>query len=520
MAKFEDVSIDVSKLTGGINDFFTPDKIEDDQWAYARNVYGFENSIKSRSGYQRLTIGSLSGSNRPVAGFGQIQAGTNNYNWGAWNHQLFKLDGTTPGNVSATRIKNNYNTSAGSKMLGFDYFPFSGTKNVVIANGIQTPIRWDGTSAGVVNLSGSAPATSDSFVNFNRYGLLYDFDTLTIYQSNFNDANAGYGANTPIVIPTMARGDIGSGWVQFGDDLIVTTRRSLHKFSTTGISVAPFTRREITHTIGNLSHRAILTIDNGILFVDYTGIYFYDGINVVRASQPIQGTWDQLNQEYLIYAQGCNYKPKNWAVFAVPFGSGQTTNNLVLAYDYLNSVPSKGKFVWWMFDNMTAQSMNIMRNGALVDQWWTGDTSARLFLQDTGTHDNGSAFTQQAFSKAFDWKKPNRDKRLHEARFNIDASGNWNLNVSVDVDLQDSPVQVGTLSLYAGGSLWGSMIWAQALWGVVTSLWPRLKFASTLRGRNIQFRFEVSTINQFFRLYKYIPSVSYKTIRGRDLYTE
>lgn len=519
MAKFLDTSLDISKLTGGVNDFFTADKIEDDQWAYARNIYGFENSIKSRSGYKLLSIGSLSGSNRNVAGFGQIQVGPTNYNWGAWNHQLFVLNGTTPGSVSATRIKNNYNTSAGSKMLGFDYFPFSGTKNVVICNGIATPVRWDGTSAGVVNLSGSAPATSDSFVNFNRYGLLYDFDALTLYQSNFNDANAGYGSNTPVVIPTKARGDIGSGFVQFGDDLIVTTRRSVHKFSTTGISVAPFTRREITHTVGNLSHRAILTIDNGVLFVDYTGIYFFDGISVVRASLPIQGTWNNLNQEYLIYAQACNYKPKNWALFAVPYGSGQTTNNLILAYDYLNSNPSKGKFVWWMFDNMTAQAMNVVRNSSLIDQWWTGDGSARLFLQDSGTNDNGVAFTQEARSKAFDWKKPNRDKRLHECRFNVDASGNWTLAVYVDVDLQNAPTQVATLSLYAGGTLWGVFTWGVDVWAVLSSLWPRKKFASTLRGRNIQFRFKLTTLDQFFRLYKYIPSISYKQLRGRDVFS-
>lgn len=519
MAKFKDKSADVSKLTGGVNDFFTPDKIDDDQWAYCRNVFGFENSIKSRSGYQRLTIGSLSGSNRNVAGFGQIQAGTNNYNWAAWNHQFFKLNGSTAGNVSAVRLKDNYNTSAGTKMLGFDYFPFSGTKNVVVCNGIQTPIRWDGTSAGVVDLSGSAYATADSFINFNRYGLLYDFDALTLYQSNFNDANAGYASNTPIVIPTKERGDIGSGFVQFGDDLIVTTRRSLHKFSTTGISSAPFTRREITHTVGNLSHRAILTIDNGVLFVDYTGIYFYDGVNLVRASHPIQGTWASINQEYLIYAQACNYKPKNWALFSVPYGASQNTNNLILAYDYLNSNPAQGKFVWWMFDNMTAQAMNIMRNGALVDQWWTGDGSAQLFLQDSGTSDNGSAFSQKAWGKAFDWKKPNRDKRLHECRFNVDSSGNWNLNVYVDIDVQNSPVQVATLNLYAGGSLWGSMTWGSGLWGVIGKLWPRKKFQSTIRGRNIQFRFEITTLNQFFRLYKYIPSVSEKNIKGRDVYS-
>jgi hypothetical protein len=519
MSAFKDQTLDIDDLTGGINDFFTADKIEDNQWAYARNIFGYENSVKSRSGYRWLSIGSLSAASRTVKGMGQIQAGSNNYNFAAWNHQLFSLGGVTPQNVSATRIKNNFNTTGGSGYIGFDFFPFSGTKNVVICNGIQTPVRWDGTSAGVVNLSGSAAATADDFKNFNRYGLLYDFDALSIQRSNLGDANAGYGANTPYVIPSDKIGDIGSGFIQFGDELIVTTRRSLHKLIPTGVSSAPFIRKKITGEIGNLSHRALCAIDNGILFVDYTGIYFYDGINLVRASQPIQGTFSQLNQEYLIYASAVNYKPRNWVLFSVPYGSGQTTNNLILAYDYLNSVPFKGKFVWWIFDNITAQSMGIFRNSNLVDQWWTGDNSARLYLQDSGTNDAGAAFTQEGRSKAYDFKKPHLDKRLHECRFFLEGSGNWNLTTMYDVDLQNAASNQRLLSLFAGGNLWGSFTWGTDSWATQGVLTRRLKYATTLRGRTVQFQFKINTVDQFFRLYRYLPAVSFKNARGRDVYT-
>jgi hypothetical protein len=518
VAKFEHKTLDLDDLTGGINDYFSADKIGDNQWAYARNIYGFENSIRSRRGYKWLTIGSISSSGKHVTGLGQIQAGSNNYNFGSWNHQLFKLDGSTVQNVSAVRIKNNFNTSGGSGFIGWGVFPFSGIKNAVICNGIQTPVRWNGTSAGVVNLSGSAPASSDDFINFQRYGLLYDFDDLKIYQSNLGDANAGYGANIPYVIPTKRHGDIGSGFVQFGNDLIATTRRSIQKFSTTGISISPIIRREITNEVGNLSHRALIAIDNGVLLLDYTGIYFYDGNAIVRASQPIQGTWDQLNQDKLVNAVSVNYKPKNWVCFSVPFGSGQTTNNLIIAYDYLYSNPFEGKFVWWMFDNITAQAMGIFRNSSLVDEWWTGDTNAKLFIQDTGTNDAGLSFTQDARSKAYDFKKPHLDKRLHESRYVLDSSGNWNLTTEIDVDLQGAPVGTKLISLYAGGSLWGTFTWGVDKWATAGTLQPRKKFASTVRGRFIQFRFKVSTVDQFFRLYRYLPSVSFKNQRGRDSY--
>jgi len=518
VSEFKDATLDINSLTGGINDYFTADKINDDQWSYARNIVGFENSIRSRNGYKRLSINSLSAATRPVKGIGQIQAGSNNYNFGAWNHQLFKLDGTTERNVSAVRIKDNFNTTGGTGFIGYDFFPFSGTKNAVICNGIQTPVRWNGTSAGVVDLSGSAPATSDSFLNGQNYGLLYDFDALKIYRSNLNDANAGYGSNTPYVIPSKKFGDIGSGFVQFGDEIIATTRRSVHRFTPTGVSSSPFARKEITDSIGNLSHRCLVTTDNGVLMVDYTGIYLYDGTSFIRASQPIQGTWDDLNQTQLINACAVNYKPKNWVCFAVPYGSGQSTNNLILAYDYLNSIPSQGKFVWWMFDNITAQAMGIMRNSSLVDEWWTGDNSARLFLQDSGTNDAGAAFTQEARGKAYDFKKANRDKRLHECRYVLDASGNWNLTIEFDIDLQNSPGNSTTINLYAGGSVWGAFTWGVDSWATQGTIQRRKKFASTLRGRYIQQRFKISGLDQFFRLYRYMPSVSYKNMRGRDVY--
>jgi hypothetical protein len=514
MARFSDQTLDVKKLDGGINDSVTADLIDDDQWSYARNVYGSAGAIITRNGYKRLTINSLSASTRPVKALGQIQASTNNYNFGVWNHQLFKLDGSTVANVSAVRLKNNYNTTGGIGYPMFGFFNFTAVKNAVICNGIQTPVRWDGTSAGVVNISGSAPATSDQFINYDNYGLLYDFDSLKVYRSNLNDANAGYGANTPYVVPTKERGDIGSGMCQFGDELIVTTRRSVHKFTKTGVSTTPFTRREIASHVGNVAPRGMVMMDNGILFVDYSGIYFYDGALLTLASKDIPGTWDDVNKEYVSGITAVNYKAKNWVVFAVPYGQGQATNNLFLVYDYLESTPANGNFVWYMFDNATAQSMGIFRNSSLVDEWWTGDNSGRIFKQDTGTNDNGSAFNQYAYGK-----KPNVDKRLHQSRYVADASGNWNLGIEFDIDLTNAPTGSTSISLYEAGTLWGVFTWGVGLWASQGTVQRRKKFQSTLRGRFIQHRFKITTLDQFFRLYRYFPSVSYKNLRGRDMYS-
>ena len=519
MAQFNHQTLDLNELDGGVNDSDSADVIKDNQWAYARNVYGSDKNILSRNGFRRLSIGSLSSlGTSAVKGMGQLQSGATNYNFACWNHQLFKLDGDTPGQVSATRIKNNFNTTGGVGFIGFDVFNFSNVKNVVICNGIQTPVRWNGTSAGVVNLSGSAPATADTFINFQNYGFLYDFDALRLYRSNLNDANDGYGSNTPYSIPVKEKGDIGSGFIQFGDELIVTTRRSVHKYIPTGVSSAPFIRKEITNQIGNLSHRALLTIDNWVLFLDYKGIYLYDVVNVVSATQPIEGTWASLNQEKIINTVACNYKPKNWACFAVPYGSGQQTNNLILAYDYLTSSPANGKFVWWMFDGITAQSMGIFRNSNLVDEWWTGDANQRIFKQDSGTSDNGTAISQAAYSKAFDFKKPHLDKRLHESRYVVDASGNWNLTTSIDIDMQDSPSVSQDVSLFQPGSLWGFFIWGEGIWASSGTLQPRKKFPTTTRGRFLQFRFTIDGLDEFFRLYRYLPAVSFKNQKGRDVF--
>jgi hypothetical protein len=318
------------------------------------------------------------------------------------------------------------------------------------------------------------------------------------------------------VIPTKERGDIGSGMVQFGDELIATTRRSLHKFTKTGVSSAPLARREITSHVGNVAPRGLIVMDNGMLFTDYTGVYFYDGALLVRASKDIDGTWSMINRDKMEGIVACNYKPKNWVVFMVPYGSGQTTNNLCLAYDYLESTPGNGNFVWWMFDNFTAQAMGIIRNSSLVDEWWTGDNSGRLFLQDSGTNDAGIAFNQYAYGKAYDFKKPNHDKRLHECRYVLDASGNWDLNVAQDIDMSDAPSSSSTINLYKPSSLWGTFVWGVDSWATQGTLQMRKKFASTVRGRFIQHRFSMTAKDQFFRLYRYMPSVSFKNMRGRD----
>jgi hypothetical protein len=488
-----------------------------DSSSRVNTVTGVADAQISQAVYKGLT--PLTTTVAPIVLISQIQSGASNYNFAAWNHQLFSLEGTTPPNVYPVRLKNNFNTSAGFGFPMVGFFNFAAVKNAVICNGIQTPVRWDGTSAGVVNLSGSAYTTADQFINYDNYGLLYDFDRLQIQRSNLNDANAGYGSNTPYVIPTKERGDIGSGMVQFGDELIATTRRSVHKFTKTGVSATPFTRREVTSHVGNVAPRGMLVMDNGLLFVDVTGIYFYDGALLVRASKDIDGTWGDINKDYMHGIQAVNYKPMNWAVFAVPYGSGQATNNLFLAYDYLESSPGAGKFVWWMFDGTTAQAMGIMRSSNLTDEWWTGDNQGVLSIQDSGTNDDGVAFTQEGHQKSFDFKKPNRDKRLHECRYIVDGSGDWDLTVQQDIDLSNAPANTTSINLNVPGNLWDVMIWDVDTWeGSSGTLQLRKKFASTLRGRFIQHRFSLSGLDQYFRLYRYMPAVSIKNARGRDTY--
>ena len=56
MSKFEDATLDIKKLDGGVNDNVTADLIGDDQWSYARNIYGIEGSVKSRYGSKRLSV--------------------------------------------------------------------------------------------------------------------------------------------------------------------------------------------------------------------------------------------------------------------------------------------------------------------------------------------------------------------------------------------------------------------------------------------------------------------------------
>jgi hypothetical protein len=35
--------------------------------------------------------------------------------------------------------------------------------------------------------------------------------------------------------------------------------------------------------------------------------------------------------------------------------------------------------------------MGIIRGSGLVDEWWTGDDNAKIFIQDSGTDDDGVA---------------------------------------------------------------------------------------------------------------------------------
>lgn len=193
---------------------------------------------------------------------------------------------------------------------------------------------------------------------------------------------------------------------------------------------------------------------------------------------------------------------ENKAYIALPYGSGQTSNNRIYVFDFSRTdLSAQQKFTWSPWTGLNANAFTI--NGGVL---YYGSSTANGFvykMNQTTYSDSGSAINSYYYTKEFSGLKgdENNQKDFRKVDMLYSALGAWNMNFGWRLDSDKSDPNTIALNLDPGSSLWGTMIWGIDNWSAGVNDKESLQPLGAARGKRIQFYFSnQNTAAQGFRI--------------------
>ena len=102
-----------------------------------------------------------------------------------------------------------------------------------------------------------------------------------------------------------------------------------------------------------------------------------------------------------------------------------------------------------------------------------GGYVGKMYKADSGTNDDGAAFTSSYVSTIDDFGDPTMEKKFDKMTLALDATGDWNLTISAIIDGNASTEKTISQNLLEGlGTLsrWDHAIWDVDVWSSETDL--------------------------------------------------
>lgn len=180
-------------------------------------------------------------------------------------------------------------------------------------------------------------------------------------------------------------GDRITGMKQYFGSLVISKRNSMHILS--GSDPTNFTLQELSDQYGCLSHRAMVTWNNNLWFLDTKGLMEYNGANIRCVSTKIEPIFNAMNVDAAMdNACGIHVKQFNELWFSIP-ANGSTINNMIVVYDY-----NADSFTH--YDGIQAQCLFNARAGMPISRpFYGGYTGGLMYFDPTLMSDNDKGIT-------------------------------------------------------------------------------------------------------------------------------
>jgi hypothetical protein len=255
----------------------------------------------------------------------------------------------------------------------------------------------------------------------------------------------------------------------------------------------PFVISKSASEVGCAAPFSVHNIDNGIMFLAFDGIYYFDGNNSFKVSDRINPTIENLNGTRFNKAIGLYQQNKSKYWLSVS-SSGQSTNDTIITWDSINNAFS-------IYDGINASAMTTVYVGGIEERPYFTDYAGYTYRADYGVDDYPGK-VQTAINGYYytNWKYFDdlvNDKGIsHVYIFYQINNGVLTFAYSYDFEAGDQYTQ--TFSTSTSTDVYGVAVYGTATYAASGGQVRRKDL--TGRGRVVRYKFANSNLSETFQV--------------------
>lgn len=281
--------------------------------------------------------------------------------------------------------------------------------------------------------------------------------------------------------------------IVLADRLVVFKERSIYNVFFTGDANIPFTVQESSSNVGTVAQFSVKEVENGLVFLSYDGLYYYDANNSYKISLQIQTTLLGYNLSRYSQARAMLQKTKNRYFLSLP-SSAQTNNDTVVVWDWQLNAFS-------IYAGIAANSMATVYVNAISERIYFGDYAGFVYQMDTGV-DDYPLNVQTAINAYYytNWKTYDDliDQKGIPNVVIYYQSNNAIISLVYSYDFETGDTYMQTFSTATSSSVYGTAIYGVDTYAGVGGAQQRRDLDG--RGRVIRIGFKNSNLSETFQI--------------------
>lgn len=491
------------KFTGGLNSTAGPLGVSNQESSSLQNVdFDKFGSISKRSGYLNANSSAINSGAR-ISGLVdfELSSGTR-YMVATAGNKVFQWDQSSISGAP-TDITGAITVTDGTLVASAVF-----RDTALMTNGADLPFQWPGTGncaviAGIAG-GGTAPTitTAKYVAVFQNYTFLANITgggtfRSRIHYSNINSISVWTGSDFNDV--SRDDGQQITGLAPLGDRLVIFKDRSIWVAFFTGNADAPFQFVQSNSNVGTTSHWSIQQVTNGLVFLSWDGIYFFDGFNSYKISDRLNTTFTvDLAQAQFKNAVSMYNRSKNRYYLAIS-SAGSSSNDTVITWTHAETTIVTDAF--GIYKGLRPSAMTTVFTDGVTETPYFGDYSGFVYKTDTGVNDYplGVATAIDAYYYT-NWISFDDlcDKKETLSVYLYFATNPATLTFVYSYDLNQGDTYSLTINTTSGSALWDQAFWDVDLWGGGLGSSQRLDLDD--RGRLVRFGVKNMNLGETFRI--------------------
>lgn len=479
-------------FNGGLNSTSSPLNLKNNESSSLLNIdFDRFGSITPRNGYACLTTASVANMESDgLYWYEYNNAGTaTRYLTQVINGKLYKMDAldgvwdTAGGAITITS----------ANMCDFETF----LNKEFVTNGTNPPFEWAGSGTAVASVV-PANLTKAKYVKLFQNYLFYSNVTVNSvvyptrsYWCNIRDTGTWDSANWIEV--SKDDGQEITGKRVLANALVYLKERSIYNLFFTGNSTVPFQLQKSNSTVGCIAPFSIQEIENGLVFLSYDGIYYYDGMESYKISDKITTTLMALNTTRFKYARSVVHKSKNRYLLALT-SSGGTYNDTIIVFDYYNKSFS-------VYTGLSVSAMAMAFVDGYDERIYFSDNRGFTYRGDYGVPDyplnTATAIESYYYTNWRSMEDLVHQKAIPQVYLYHDLD-TCMLNFSYSFDFEEGDQYTNIIDLSSTGAKWDSVTWDNFKWAGSGGKITRRDLSN--RGRLVRFKFRKTGLTETFKI--------------------